>query len=187
MIASIRKPAALAVAAVALGLAAGCGSGDSGGEPLPSTVADTLTGQLDAIGARVANGSPGACDDIYAPAVEDGNLEPIDAALADIPADVDPDVRAALEESVDRLKALVDQECDAIREAALGEPVEPEVTNTTTTDVETETTPTETETVTETETTPTDTGEELPPGNGPDGQGPPGQLGGAEAPDEDDG
>ena len=123
------------------------------------------------------------------PAVDDGNIEPIDAALAEIPADVDPDVRAALEESVDRLKALVDQECEAIREAAIGEPLDPVETEPTdtTTDDETETTPTETETVpTDTETVPTETDEELPPGNGPDGDGPPGQQGGAEAPDGDD-
>jgi outer membrane murein-binding lipoprotein Lpp len=183
-------PAAVAAAL----LVAGCGGSDEPeGEKLPQSVADTLSQQLDSISARVANGSAGACDDIYLSASEGGNIEPIDAALAAIPSGVDPEIRSALEQSVERLEQLVDDECSEIRDAERErlETVPDETTETETVPTETETTPTETET-TPTETTPTppvDEGgdEGGANGRGPDGDGPPGQQGGAEAPGGGDG
>jgi hypothetical protein len=183
-----RQLTAVAAAVLAL-LAAGCGGSDEPeGAKLPQSVADTLRQQLDSISGRVANGSSGACDDIYLSGPEGGNVEPIDAALRSIPSDVDPEIRSALDESVQRLQQLVDEECDGIRAAERREQetVPDETTETETIPTETETVPTETETVpTDTETAPVappDTGEREPNGNGPDGNGPPGQEGGAEAP-----
>ena len=188
-----RAPQLSCLLATLLALAvAGCGDDDEPrGKKLPPQVAQTLQQQLESVGDRVAAGVAGACDDIYSEDPEVGNLEPIDAALGSIPSDVDPEIRSALEQSIERLTQLVDQECDAIRSDEQDEQErvveEPPVETVTT---ETETVPTETETV-PAETTPTEPVE--PPvtpdgddgnGNGPDGTGPPGQdRGGAEAPD----
>jgi hypothetical protein len=181
----------LAAALAALAVA-GCGdSGEPEGRKLPPELTSTLLQQLESVGDRVAAGVAGACDDIYASADDDGNIQPIDITLSSIPPDVDPEIRTALEQSFERLKQLVDQECEEIRSAEqeeqdrLPEETVPDETT------ETETVPTETETTpTDTETTPTETDEspdtETPPGKGPDGLGPPGQQGqqgGAEAPD----
>jgi hypothetical protein len=189
------RPAQLpcVLAALAALAVAGCGDDEQPrGEKLPPEVTQTLQQQLESIGDRVAAGVAGACDDIYASESEGGNIEPIDAALSSIPSDVDPEIRFALEQSVERLTQLVDQECAAIRSAEqeqqdpLTEEEPPPET------AETETVPAEeTETTTTPpETTPTDP--ELPAtppeGRGPDGTGPPGlERGGAEAPDEGDG
>lgn len=204
-----RKLTATLLAAAALLAAAGCGSDDSEDTQLPPRIQSSLTPHLDSIAERVADGSPGACDDIYLSEEEGGDLDPIDATLDRVPDRVDPDVRAALEQSVDRLKQLVDQRCDEIR----GMTEEDDEA-----DVETETVPVETETEVETvppettpappETTPT-TPPETPTtptdeqgnggtggggggggggntgqgqGQGPTGEGPPGQGGGLEAP-----
>jgi hypothetical protein len=191
-----------ALAAVAALAAAGCGGDDEPeGELLPSETSQSLLAQLDSVGDRVASGFAGACDDIYAPEDEGGNIAAIDAELAAIPSDVDPEIRSALEQSVERLTQLVDSECDAIRDAEQDEqevlPEEEEPVETA--PEETETTPTETTPTpppTETEAQPPAT--PAPPaggggggdrnGGGPGGDGPPGQdRGGAEAPDEDDG
>ncbi len=186
----VRLPKLLClIAAVAALAIVGCGGDDEPqGEKLPPAVTKTLLQQLESVGDRVAAGVSGACDDIYSDDV--GNIGPIDDALNSIPSDVDPEIRSALEQSIERLTQLVDQECDEIRSAEQGEQ------DTTTTDeTPTETVTTETETVpaetTETTTTPpettptTPTPPETPPnGNGPDGNGPPGQdRGGAEAPE----
>lgn len=206
-----RKIAALVATAAALAIA-GCGGSDAPeGRLLPPSISETLRAHVDAIDRRVADGSAGACDDIYRPELEDGNMEAIDEALASIPPAVDDDVRSALEQSVDRLKQLVDRRCDEIRAEEQGEepPVIEEPAPTETETEPTETVPPETETGTE----PTET--EPPPGrngggngrdgggggrdgggggggngqgNGPDGTGPPGQDdgpadGGVEAPE----
>jgi len=176
------------LAAVAALAVAGCGGDEEPqGEKLPPAVTKTLLQQLESVGDRVAAGVSGACDDIYSEDV--GNIAPIDEALNSIPSDVDPEIRSALEQSIERLTQLIDQECDEIRSAEQGE------SDTTTDETPTETVTTETETVptetTETTTTPpettptTPTTPEVPPsGNGPDGTGPPGQdRGGAEAPE----
>ena len=183
--------------AVAAGLAlavAGCGeSEEPKGEKLPPAVTQELLQQLESVGDRVAAGVAGACDDIYASAADDGNIEPIDAALASVPASVDPEIRSALKQSVERLKQLVDEECAQIGAAEQDEqgtvteeettPAETETTETETVPTETETTETETETV---PTTPEAPPEGEPPGRGPDGTGPPGQGGGLEAPEDDE-
>ena len=177
-----------ATATVAL---AGCGGDDEPqGEKLPPGITQTLLQQLDSVGDRVAAGVSGACDDIYSDDPDTGNIGPIDDALASIPSDVDPEIRSALEQSVERLTQLVDQECDQIRADEQGIDTETETTPTETVPTETETVPTETTETTTTppETTPTPpTTPETPPnGVGPDGEGPPGQeRGGAEAPDGD--
>ncbi|HEX2161962.1 MAG TPA: hypothetical protein VHF88_09105 [Thermoleophilaceae bacterium] len=193
----LRLPHLLWTLAAVFALAVtGCGDDDEPqGRKLPPEVTQTLLQQLDSVGDRVAAGVPGACDDIYASEAEGGNIEPIDNALSSIPANVDPEIRSALEQSVERLTQLVDQECAEIRSAAQDPdetvteddppPVETVETETETVPVETtETTTTPPET---TPTTPPETPETPPNGNGPDGTGPPGQdRGGAEAPDSED-
>lgn len=192
MTSRIRQTAVALAAAFAL-VVAGCGdSEEPRGEKLPPEVSQQLLQQLDSVSDRVAAGVSGACDDIYASAADDGNIEPIDAALASVPTSVDPEIRSALEQSVERLKQLVDEECAQINadEQDGQDTITEETTPTETETTETETTPTETETApTETETAPTTP--DAPPadeplGNGPDGTGPPGQGGGAEAPDGGD-
>lgn len=201
---SRRKLAATLLAAAALIAAAGCGSDESEDTQLPPRIQSSLAPELDSIAGRVADGSPGACDDIYLSEEEGGDFEPIDATLDRVPDRVDPDIRAALEQSVDRLKQLVHRRCEEIRGMAEEDdetdveteavPVEPE------TDVEAappETTPTPPEptptTPPETPTPPTDDegedgtgGGNASPGQGqgqgPTGEGPPGQGGGLEAP-----
>jgi hypothetical protein len=188
----LRQPIGTAVAVALAAVAVGCGS-DSEGERLPPGISEMLVVELEEVRGRVANGSPGACDDIYE--TGGGNIDPLDDALADIPESVDPEIRAALEGSFDRLKELVDSECDEIRAEGLREeldPTEPEETETapeTETDTETEpppeTEPPDTTTDTTPEPPPTNPGGQTPEGNGPDGDGPPGQdEGGAEAPSD---
>lgn len=183
------------LAAVAALVVAGCGDDEEPqGEKLPPQVTQTLMAQLESVGDRVAAGVAGACDDVYSSDPEVGNIEPIDAALSSIPSDVDPEIRAALEQSIERLTQLVDQECSAIRSSEQGEldPTTEEEPPPETVETETETAPTETTETTTTppETTPTDpdTPSTPPDGRGPEGTGPPGlERGGAEAPDEGDG
>lgn len=187
----VRLPLLLCLlAAAAAPTVAGCGGDDEPqGKKLPPDISQTLLKQLDSVGDRVAAGVAGACDDIYASEADGGNIEPIDAALNSIPSDVDPEIRSALEQSIERLTQLVDQECDQIRsdEQARQDTVTEE-TPTETVPTETETVPTETTETTTTppETTPTtpETPQTTPPnGGGPDGGGPPGQeRGGAQAP-----
>jgi hypothetical protein len=184
------------LATVAALTVAGCGDDEEPrGKRLPPQVTQTLLQQIESVGDRVSAGVAGACDDIYSSDPEVGNIGPIDAALSSIPSDVDPEIRSALEQSIERLTQLVDQECSEIRasEQEGQEPVEeeqpPEIV-----DTETETVPSET---TETTTTPPETTPTTPPeqtpenpldGRGPDGSGPPGLGGGGvEAPDDGDG
>lgn len=189
-----RQLLCLLAAAAALA-AAGCGSDDEPqGRKLPPDVTQTLLKQLDSVGDRVAARVAGACDDIYASEADGGNIEPIDAALASIPSDVDPEIRSSLEQSVERLTQLVDRECDQIRsdEQARQDTTSEEPPATDTVETETETVPTETTDTTTVppETTPTEPTEPQtqPNGVGPDGNGPPGQeRGGAEAPDDEGG
>jgi hypothetical protein len=182
------------LAAVAALAVAGCGDDDEPrGEQLPPEVTRTLMQQLESVGDRVAAGVSGACDDIYSSDPDVGNIAPIDDALRSIPSDVDPEIRSALEQSIERLTQLVDQECSAIRsdEQEQEDPTTEEEPPPETVETETETAPPDTTetTTTPTETTPTDPDTpSTPPGGGPDGTGPPGlDRGGAEAPDEGDG
>ena len=184
----VRHLVCLLAAATAL-VVAGCGGDDEPqGKKLPPETTQALLKQLESIGDRVAAGVSGACDDIYASEADGGNIEPIDAELASIPSDVAPEIRSALEQSIERLTQLVDEECADIRRSEQDQQdTTDETTPTETVTTETETVPPETtETAPPPETTPTTptTPETSPPnGNGPDGGGPPGQSrGGAEAP-----
>jgi signal transduction histidine kinase len=177
------RTAKLSTALAALAIAGCGGSGDPEGAKLPPSVRQALLPQLQSIDDRVAADVSGACDDIFDP--EAGNIGPIDAALASIPEDVDPEIRSALEGSVDRLKQLVDDECAQIaaRERQEQEelpedtdPVEPLPEETDTEEATTETTP---------EPPPETAPDDEPPSDAPpgdDGTGPPGQGGGIEAP-----
>ncbi|HEU0019745.1 MAG TPA: hypothetical protein VFQ14_05580 [Thermoleophilaceae bacterium] len=176
------------LAALAALAVAGCGGDDEPqGEKLPPEITKTLQQQLESVGDRVAAGVSGACDDIYSTDPDVGNIGAIDEALGSIPQDVDPEIRSALDQSIQRLNQLVDQECGEIRAAEQDrqDTVTDETTPTETIPTDTETVPTETTETTTTppETTPT-TPVAPPSGVGPDGDGPPGQdRGGAEAPD----
>ena len=157
------------------------GCGDSGeedqGRPIPSAEVAALERELDAVERRLDVGG-GACGDI-----ENQSRPDVQAILDRIPQDVDPEVRAALQRSFERLFELTATQCDEE-----------------TTPTETEETPTLPVLPTETETTPTETEQqetqERPPGQqkpkkpkknqgGGQGQGPPGgDDGGAVAPED---
>jgi hypothetical protein len=143
--------------------AAGCGGGDDEGAPIPGDQAQALLRQLDNVEARLEQGSVGACRDVFEHP-ESPNRPAVDELVAQVPDDVDPEVRSALQRSFDRLWDLVEQECSDREPEEEPEPEpEPEPTPT-----ETETTPTETET----ETTPTTPEEqELPPEGDGDNEG----------------
>jgi hypothetical protein len=137
--------------------AAGCGSDDDEGAPIPADQAAALDRELTSIEARLQQGSVGACEDIFRHPT-DPNESAVERILSSLPSDVDPDVRSALQQSFDNLWDLAQQECD--RKAA-EEPDQPEPTPTPET-----TTPTETPTET-TETTPPDTDTETNPEEAP--------------------
>jgi hypothetical protein len=135
--------------------AAGCGSDDEQGSPIPAEQAAALQSRLDETENRLANGSVGACEDII-----NDTLPKVSSILDTLPRSVDVDVRNALEQSFDNLWNLVEGECEDRKadEPAQTTPAEPE-TNTTEIPTETtETTPPETDTETspEEETIPPD-------------------------------
>ncbi|MEX1143078.1 MAG: hypothetical protein WD993_10575 [Thermoleophilaceae bacterium] len=191
-----RAPKTAAVAASVAALAiAGCGGSDESERLLPAGTAGTIRAELHDIGLRVADRSVGACDDIFEGA-DGGTFEGIDAALADTPENVDAGIRSALEQSIERLRQLVDAECGEIRGEEADEqdtvteepiPAEPEKRPT-----EPETTPAEPETTPTTETAPPATdqgkggGRDGGQGRGPTGNGPPGQDGGTDGGTDDE-
>jgi hypothetical protein len=129
--------------------AAGCGADDEG-KPIPAETAVALQTQLDTVQRRLDDGSVGACQDILE-GPREPNRDSVQQLIDGLPDDVDPDVRAALEESFENLWSLVESTCQE-REPA--EPAEPAPTPE----------PEETETETETETAPeTTTPETTPP------------------------
>ena len=144
--------------------AAGCGSDDEGGKPIPRAQVQELETRLTEAENRLNDGSIGACRDILRdtqPAVR--------TILASIPSSVEPDVRDALSESFDNLWNLVDDECQNLQadEPAQTTPTEPE---TTPTDTDTEpTTPTTPTTPTDTEPTTPEEAPLPPDGNGESG------------------
>jgi hypothetical protein len=149
---------------VAGAVAAGCGSDDEKGAPIPADAAAALQTRLDEVERRLAF-ARGACADI-----QDDSKPAMQEIVNSLPSNVDDDVRAALEDGLDRLFQLSEEQCE-------DQPEEEPSTETETVETEPEqTTPTET-VETETETTPTETTEvptdELPPGQ--DGELPPGQ------------
>jgi hypothetical protein len=144
--------------------AAGCGSDEEKGGPIPAAQVTALQARLDETQNRLANGSEGACKDILNDTMpEVGNI------LDTLPNSVDPDVRDALEQSFDNLWSLVESECQDLK------PDEPAQT-TTTPPEETTTTPPET---TPTETTPPETSTETAPEEAPLPQDGNGDSGGA--------
>ena len=128
---SARATAALAL--TLLGLAAGCGADDEG-EPIPRNFAVSIEHRLDRLETAMRDGGASGCRQAT-------SLENQLQQIADsVPEDVDPEVRDALQRSLEHLFDLLARDCESADQT------------------ETETTPTETETVpTETETTPTDT------------------------------
>jgi hypothetical protein len=150
------------------GLAAGCGSDDEPeGAPIPQQAAADIESRLAEVERRMEAGG-GACADI-----QNDTKPAVDSIVASLPSDVDADVKAALQDSVDRLFDLTEQECDEEKgqdtETQAEPPPEPETETET---VPTETVPPETETVPPPEEEPP---EEVPPGQ--DGELPPGQGG----------
>jgi hypothetical protein len=133
--------------------AAGCGSGDDEGAPIPADQAAALERELQSVQDRLDEGSVGACEDVFRHPT-DPNQQPVEDILASLPQRVDPDVRDALQQSFDNLWSLVERECEdkAANQSTQPEPApEPEPTTTETPTETTETTPpppTETETPT---------------------------------------
>jgi hypothetical protein len=186
MLTKIKRRSLLLVLLAACLAAAGCGSDDDVGAPIPADQAEALLAQLEIVQNRLDQGSVGACQDVFTHP-ESPNQPTVDSILTQIPQDVDPDVRSSLEQSFQRLWDLVGQECDEREpeEPAQPEP-EPEPTPTEPEEEETETEPPGEE-PTDPEETPLppegdgDNEGEIPPGNG-NGVGNGGGIGpGAEA------
>jgi hypothetical protein len=124
---TIKRTTTLVLIGAALA-AAGCGSEDEG-EPIPSVQAEALLAQLEVVQNRLDQGSAGACQDVFTHA-ESPNQSTVDELLAQIPEDVDPEVRSALEQSFARLWELVGQECDERAAEEEQQQPEPEPTET---------------------------------------------------------
>jgi outer membrane biosynthesis protein TonB len=171
MLTKIKRRSLLLVLLAAWLGAAGCGSDDDEGAPIPADQAEVLLAQLEIVENRLNQGSVGACQDVFTHP-ESPNQPTVDGILTQIPQDVDPDVRSSLDQSFQRLWDLVDQECDERQpdEPAQPEP-DPEPTQTETEEEPTETEPPEEE-PTDPEETPLppegdgDNEGEVPPGNG---------------------
>ena len=147
-------------------LAAGCGSDDEGAG-IPRNSAAALENQLDSIQDRFEFPGGAACADITDG--DDPNTTAVQRRIDGLPADVDADVRDALQQGFDRLFQLVEEQCkkpqtetqtDTVTEQA---PPPPETETETTPPPTTETTPPPTET---TEPPATDTEQQVPPGQG---------------------
>jgi hypothetical protein len=155
---------------LAAGLAVGCGSDDEPeGDPIPQQAAADIESRLAEVERRMDAGG-GACADI-----QNDTKPAVDSIVTSLPSSVDPDVRSALQDSVDRLFDLTEQECD--EQKGQDTEVQPEPPPETETETETDTTPTET-LPEETEEAPPpeeEQPEEVPPGQ--DGELPPGQGG----------
>jgi hypothetical protein len=147
--------------------AAGCGSDDEGGKPIPASQADQLQNQLDIVEARLNNGSEGACKDVLD--AQDANDNAVANILRSLPNGVDPDVRDALSKSFDNLWSLVESKCQELKPDT---PTQTETTPPETTPTETQTQTTETTPPPETDTTTTTAPDEAPlpnDGNGDSG------------------
>jgi hypothetical protein len=129
--------------ALAAGLAAGCGSEEEKGSPIPEQAVVDLDSRLDEVERRMA-AAGGACGDITNDSAPAAN-----AIIESLPQDVDPDVRQALQAGYDRLFTLAGEQCDETK----GQETEPDPEPLPEPETETETVPTEPET--ETETIPT--------------------------------
>ncbi|MDQ4049089.1 MAG: hypothetical protein M3131_06890 [Actinomycetota bacterium] len=114
----IRPPAQLTalVAGAALVPSVGCGSEEEKPGPgIPRTAADQLRRELDLVQERIdvtrEQSKPGSCRDVDSKSYPD-----MQEILAGLPGDTDPDVRRALERSIDRLKELTESECSELIE-----------------------------------------------------------------------
>jgi hypothetical protein len=173
------------VTGAALLAAVGCGSEEEGAEPgIPRGAAEQLSRELDLVQERVdvtrEQSEPGSCGD-----VESKSYPDIERILDGLPDDTDPDVRRALDRSVDRLRELTDEECSRLVEEIEERRREtaPPATTPPPAPVQPEPGPPETETDDQREEEPKE--EEKPNDDeredglgGPNGQGPPGQDGG---------
>ena len=88
-------------------LFAGCGS-DDGGRPIPTGLSEKISGELDLVQRRVETV---ACNDLPEESYRD-----LERLMAQIPENVDPDVRDALRDGVNDLRGLADEECAQKRE-----------------------------------------------------------------------
>jgi hypothetical protein len=159
-----RRTATL-ILVLAAGLAVGCGSDEEPeGAPIPQQAAADIESRLAEVERRM-EAAGGACADI-----QNDTKPAVDQIIASLPSDVDPDVRDALQDSVDRLFELTDQECDEEK----GQDTETQVDPLPEPETETETAPTE--------TAPTETEEEPPPEQGGENPGQ-GNGGGAIVPE----
>jgi outer membrane biosynthesis protein TonB len=167
----------LALAAVT---AAGCGSDEEQGSPIPEQAAVDLESRLDEVQRRLDDGSVGACQDIT-----NDSAPMVEGIVASLPQDVDPDVRQALQDGFDRLFTLTDERCAEIQsQEPEPEPAPQPQPTETESQTDTETVPTVPEP--EPETTPTVPDEApvdpIPPEEGGDGG-----SGGASGPEEGEG
>jgi hypothetical protein len=139
----LRTSTALLIALVAA-TAAGCGSQDEKGSPLPEQAVVDLESRLDEVERRMTAGG-GACADIT-----NDSAPAVDGIIQSLPSDVDPDVRKALEDGFGRLFALTSEQCDETQ----GQQTEPEPAPEPAPETETQTETIPPETI-PTETTPT--------------------------------
>jgi hypothetical protein len=171
----LRTTTALLIALVAA-TAAGCGSEDEKGSPLPEQAVVDLESRLDEVERRMTAGG-GACADIT-----NDSAPAVDGIIQSLPSDVDADVRQALEDGFTRLFTLTAEQCDETK----GQQTEPEPAPEPETDTQTETIPSET---IPTETTPTIPEEPpietVPPEENPSGDGGDGGDGGAASPQDE--
>ena len=153
----MKRSAGTVLAAFAL-LGAGCGSDDEEGEPIPRAQAQALLDQLALVEDRSDRGICGSANT---------QVDELEQKVEQLPENVDPDVRSALEDGLDRLRDLVSDECEENQEepdtdTTETEPEVPTETQTEETDTEEDEEEPETETQpTETEPPPTET--EPPP------------------------
>ena len=110
-----RTSTALLIALVAA-TAAGCGSDDEKGSPLPEQAVVDLESRLDEVERRMTAGG-GACADIT-----NDSAPAVDGIIQSLPSDVDPDLRQALEDGFSRLFTLTAEQCDETK----GQQTEPE-------------------------------------------------------------
>ena len=133
---------ALVLGAAVLGACGGDGDEEEQGRPIPASQVTALDRELDAVQRRLRVGG-GACGDI-----ETRSRSDVDGILAQVPQDVDPEVRDALQRSFERLFELAASQCDE-EKGQDTTPTETEQTPTIptvpTVPTEPETTPTETE------------------------------------------
>jgi hypothetical protein len=133
------KRTTTAIAALGLALIpAGCG-GDEEGRPVPASLREQLESRLEEAEDRLEAEILGACEDIQ------NDTEPeVDRVLAQLPSDVDSDIRQQLEDGFSRLWELVSDECDRLREEQETEPetTPPPAPEPLPEETETETTPT---------------------------------------------